>query len=72
MKLIKFLRLYLWRGKKEGRKGVKVAWGEVYLPFYEVGLAIRYGLSWNILDILKILRTLLASSSSLWVAWVKA
>ncbi|KAA0035597.1 uncharacterized protein E5676_scaffold455G001640 [Cucumis melo var. makuwa] len=55
----------VFRGKKEGRKGVKVAWGEVYLLFYEVGLVIRYGLSWNIVDILKILRTLLASSSSL-------
>ena len=33
----KILQSYLWRGKGEGRGGVKVAWDEVYLPFDEGG-----------------------------------
>ncbi|KAL4010462.1 hypothetical protein IC575_029954 [Cucumis melo] len=51
----KILRSYLWRGKEEGRGGIKVAWVEVCLPFEEGGLAIRDGPSWNIASTLKIL-----------------
>ncbi|KAA0063934.1 uncharacterized protein E6C27_scaffold616G00740 [Cucumis melo var. makuwa] len=68
----KILRSYLWRGKEEGRGGIKVAWMEVYLPFEEGGFAIRDGPSWNIASTLKILWLLLTSSCSLWVAWVEA
>ncbi|KAL4018315.1 hypothetical protein IC575_021906 [Cucumis melo] len=35
------LRSYLWRGKEEGRGGIKVAWVEVCLPFEEGGLASK-------------------------------
>ncbi|TYK26643.1 zf-RVT domain-containing protein [Cucumis melo var. makuwa] len=68
----KILRSYLWKGKEEGRGGVKVAWAEVCLPFEEGGLAIRDGPSWNITSTMKILLLLLASSASLWMAWAKA
>ncbi|KAA0065355.1 F17F8.5 [Cucumis melo var. makuwa] len=61
----KILRSYLWRGKEEGRGGIKVAWVEVCLPFEEGGLAIRDGPSWNIASTLKILWLLLTSSGSL-------
>ena len=41
----KIMRSYLWRGKEEGRGGLKVAWVEVYRPFIEGCLAIRDGSS---------------------------
>ncbi|TYK23421.1 uncharacterized protein E5676_scaffold605G00020 [Cucumis melo var. makuwa] len=42
----KILRSYLWRGKEEGRGGVKVAWVEVCHPFEEGRFAIQDG-HWN-------------------------
>ncbi|KAA0059752.1 F17F8.5 [Cucumis melo var. makuwa] len=68
----KILISYLWRGKEEGRGGIKVAWVDVCLPFEESGLGIRDGPSWNIASTLKILLLMLTNSGSLWVAWVKA
>ncbi|TYK26658.1 uncharacterized protein E5676_scaffold313G003080 [Cucumis melo var. makuwa] len=68
----KILRSYLWRGKEEGRGGIKVAWVDVCLPFEEGGLGIRDGPSWNIASTLKILWLMLTNSGSLWVAWVEA
>ncbi|KAA0026071.1 uncharacterized protein E6C27_scaffold581G00620 [Cucumis melo var. makuwa] len=68
----KILRSYLWRGKEEGRGGIKVAWVDVCLPFEEGGFGIRDGPSWNIASTLKILWLMLTNSGSLWVAWVEA
>ncbi|KAA0036886.1 zf-RVT domain-containing protein [Cucumis melo var. makuwa] len=68
----KILRSYLWKGKEEGRGGIKVAWVDVCLPFEEGGLGIRDGPSWNIANTLKILWLMLTNSGSLWVAWMEA
>lgn len=41
----KNFRTCLWKGKEKGRGGIKVAWGEVCLPFDKSGLVICNRLS---------------------------
>uniref|UniRef100_A0A2N9H1D4 Reverse transcriptase domain-containing protein n=1 Tax=Fagus sylvatica TaxID=28930 RepID=A0A2N9H1D4_FAGSY len=62
---------FLWKGRGEGRGGVRVAWEKVCLPKNQGGLGLKRVKDWNRASIMKFIWNLFTQAGSLWAAWVQ-
>ncbi len=63
---------FLWKGRGDGRGGMRVAWEKVCLPKKEGGLGLKRVEDWNKAAlIMKLIWNLCTQAGSLWVAWVQ-
>ncbi|KAL4279936.1 hypothetical protein GQ457_03G009480 [Hibiscus cannabinus] len=61
---------FFWKGNDTAAKGARVKWEQICLPKAEGGLGLKSLQVWNEACMLGLMRNLLATEGSLWVAWV--
>ncbi|XP_038996528.1 uncharacterized protein LOC120121164 [Hibiscus syriacus] len=62
---------FFWKGSDSTAKGVRISWAKICTLKSEGGLGIKNLKSWNQACMIKLIKNILASEGSLWVAWIK-
>ncbi|XP_039010400.1 uncharacterized protein LOC120139152 [Hibiscus syriacus] len=61
---------FLWKGSDKAAKGTRISWNKLCCPKSEGGLGLKDLSSWNKACMVQLIRKILTSNGSLWVAWI--